>query len=123
MLTTTASFPGSAFRTGRGRTGEPLLYNEEIKASLDELISTIQPGDTVEITKLYMDQTMAQASLFVLNDKSVSKSGDLPMFYTTCQFSALEGWRLAADLGLYRTKTRMVTITLYQHKNRKEYTK
>lgn len=115
MLITTVSFPGKAFSTGRDRRGEPLLYNEEIKASLDELISTIKPGDTIEITKLYKDQTTAQASLSVLNDMSVIKSGDLSMFYTTHQSPALEGWRLAADLGQYRSKTKMVTITLYQN--------
>ena len=115
MLITTVSFPCTAFSTGRDRHGEPLLYNDEIKASFDELISTLEPGDTIAITKWYKDRPNQEAHLIINNDRSVIKSGDLPMFYTTHESPQIEGWRLAADLGQLRSRTKLVIITTYQH--------
>lgn len=112
MNTITVSFPGRAFSTGRDRRGEPLLYNEEIKTKLDELVSTLKPGDDILIEKVYKDGTHQDAHLLVVNDMSVIKSGDLPMFYTIHQSPVLEGWHLAADLGQYRSKTQVVTVTV-----------
>ena len=73
----TVTFPGKAFRTGRGRTGEPLLYNEEVKIKMDELISTLKPGDALLIEKTYKDGTHQEARIIVEDNNKVIKSGDL----------------------------------------------
>lgn len=107
----TITIPGKALSTKRTRTGEPQLYNENIKALLDNLINLTQPN-TILLSKLYKDGRQQDAWIKIDPELNITCNGDLPLPYTKDHpFSTAN---LAADLSIDRSKTQLVEITLYQ---------